>query len=141
MDARVKETPLDPVTVEVVPHDRPPVKLGQIGLEAKSVIAVGSGKGGVGKSTIATSIAIGLARAGSRVGLLDVQQENAYREPEARPAGGGQSGQSAPQGTAAAPTAAAPKSRRGATPRRYGGEYRRRRRDEASGPRSRPKPE
>jgi len=59
------------VTVEVVPHDRPPVKLGQIGLEAKSVIAVGSGKGGVGKSTIATSIAIGLARAGSRVGLLD----------------------------------------------------------------------
>ena len=59
------------VTIEVVPHDRPPGKLGQIGLEAKSVIAVGSGKGGVGKSTIATSIAIGLARAGSRVGLLD----------------------------------------------------------------------
>jgi ATP-binding protein involved in chromosome partitioning len=47
------------------------MKLGQIGLEAKSVIAVGSGKGGVGKSTIAASIAIGLARAGSRVGLLD----------------------------------------------------------------------
>ncbi|NBW87877.1 MAG: MRP family ATP-binding protein, partial [Planctomycetia bacterium] len=59
------------VTVEIVPHDRPPGKLGQIGLEAKSVIAVGSGKGGVGKSTIAASIAIGLARAGSRVGLLD----------------------------------------------------------------------
>ena len=59
------------VTVAIVPHDRPPAKLGQIGLEAKSVIAVGSGKGGVGKSTIATSIAIGLARAGSRVGLLD----------------------------------------------------------------------
>ena len=59
------------VTVSVEPHDRPPGKLGQIGLEAKSVIAVGSGKGGVGKSTIATSIALGLARAGSRVGLLD----------------------------------------------------------------------
>jgi ATP-binding protein involved in chromosome partitioning len=59
------------MTVQVVEHDRPPVKLGQIGLESKSVIAVGSGKGGVGKSTIATSIAIGLARAGSRVGLLD----------------------------------------------------------------------
>jgi len=59
------------VSVAVVAHDRPPTKLGQIGLEAKSVIAVGSGKGGVGKSTIATSIAIGLARAGSRVGLLD----------------------------------------------------------------------
>ena len=59
------------VSVTVAPHDRPPGKLGQIGLEAKSVIAVGSGKGGVGKSTIAASIAIGLARAGSRVGLLD----------------------------------------------------------------------
>jgi ATP-binding protein involved in chromosome partitioning len=59
------------VSVTVVPHDRPPTKLGQIGLEAKSVIAVGSGKGGVGKSTIAASIAIGLARAGGRVGLLD----------------------------------------------------------------------
>jgi ATP-binding protein involved in chromosome partitioning len=59
------------VTVAIATHDRPPPKLGQIGLEAKSVIAVGSGKGGVGKSTIAASIALGLARAGSRVGLLD----------------------------------------------------------------------
>jgi ATP-binding protein involved in chromosome partitioning len=59
------------VTVTVTPHERAPTKLGQIGLEAKSVIAVGSGKGGVGKSTIAVSIAIGLARAGSRVGILD----------------------------------------------------------------------
>jgi ATP-binding protein involved in chromosome partitioning len=59
------------VVVTIVPHDRPPLKLGQIGLEAKSVIAVGSGKGGVGKSTIAASLAIGLARAGSRTGLLD----------------------------------------------------------------------
>jgi ATP-binding protein involved in chromosome partitioning len=59
------------VAVRIVGHDRPPGRLGQIGLEAKSVIAVGSGKGGVGKSTIAASIAIGLARAGSRVGLLD----------------------------------------------------------------------
>ncbi len=59
------------VTVTVESHERPPGKLGQIGLEAKSVIAVGSGKGGVGKSTIATSIALGLARAGSRTGLLD----------------------------------------------------------------------
>ena len=59
------------VTVTITAHDRPPAKLGQLGVEAKSVIAVGSGKGGVGKSTIAASIAIGLARAGSRVGLLD----------------------------------------------------------------------
>ena len=59
------------VSVEIATHERPPMKLGQIGLEAKSVIAVGSGKGGVGKSTIAASLAIGLARAGSKVGLLD----------------------------------------------------------------------
>lgn len=59
------------VSVTITPHQRAPGKLGQIGLEAKSVIAVGSGKGGVGKSTLAVSLAIGLARAGSRVGILD----------------------------------------------------------------------
>ena len=36
------------------------------------VVAVMSGKGGVGKSTIATAIALGLARRGHRTGLLDV---------------------------------------------------------------------
>ncbi|MBM4016797.1 MAG: Mrp/NBP35 family ATP-binding protein [Planctomycetes bacterium] len=38
----------------------------------RRVIAVMSGKGGVGKSTIAASLAIGLARQGLRTGLLDV---------------------------------------------------------------------
>jgi len=37
----------------------------------KNIIAVGAGKGGVGKSTIAVAIAIGLARTGARVGLMD----------------------------------------------------------------------
>jgi ATP-binding protein involved in chromosome partitioning len=50
---------------------RPPQKLGEIGLAAKSVIAVGSGKGGVGKSTVAASLALGLKRAGCHVGLMD----------------------------------------------------------------------
>ena len=59
------------IEVEVVPHDRPAEKLGQIGLTCKSVIAVGSGKGGVGKSTVAASIAYSLMNAGSRVGLMD----------------------------------------------------------------------
>lgn len=35
------------------------------------VIAVGAGKGGVGKSTVALNIAVGLARQGKAVGLLD----------------------------------------------------------------------
>lgn len=57
--------------VEIVEHRRRPEPIGQIGLTAKSVIAVGSGKGGVGKSTVAASLACGLQQAGSSVGLLD----------------------------------------------------------------------
>src|SRR5687767_13503315 len=37
----------------------------------RNIVAVGSGKGGVGKSTIAVNIAVSLANAGARVGLLD----------------------------------------------------------------------
>ncbi|MAQ39227.1 MAG: sodium:proton antiporter [Thioclava sp.] len=37
----------------------------------KKIIAVGSGKGGVGKSTVASNLAVALTRAGKKVGLLD----------------------------------------------------------------------
>jgi ATP-binding protein involved in chromosome partitioning len=39
--------------------------------EISNVVAVASGKGGVGKSTVAVNIAVSLARAGHRTGLLD----------------------------------------------------------------------
>jgi ATP-binding protein involved in chromosome partitioning len=37
----------------------------------RTIVAVGSGKGGVGKSTVAANLAVALARAGRRVGLVD----------------------------------------------------------------------
>ena len=37
----------------------------------KNIVAVGAGKGGVGKSTIATLLAVGLSRCGAKVGLMD----------------------------------------------------------------------
>ncbi len=39
--------------------------------QVKNVIAVGAGKGGVGKSTIALNLAVGLQRLGAQVGLMD----------------------------------------------------------------------
>jgi len=59
------------VIVRSAIHHRTPMPIGQVGLRAKSVIAVGSGKGGVGKSTIAATLAYALSRCGSKVGLLD----------------------------------------------------------------------
>ena len=40
-------------------------------INAKHIIAIHSGKGGVGKSTVAANLAIALAKKGLRVGLLD----------------------------------------------------------------------
>ena len=46
-------------------HGRPPLP------GVKNVIAVGAGKGGVGKTTVSVNLALALATAGARVGILD----------------------------------------------------------------------
>jgi ATP-binding protein involved in chromosome partitioning len=43
----------------------------QVSRPARGIIAVASAKGGVGKSTVATNLAVAAARSGLRVGLLD----------------------------------------------------------------------
>jgi len=44
---------------------------GLLDLPVRNAIAIASGKGGVGKSTVAVNVAVALAQSGARVGLLD----------------------------------------------------------------------
>ena len=59
------------MTIETEFLSKPRPEVGKLLPQVKNVIAVSSGKGGVGKSTVAANLAIALARLCYKVGLLD----------------------------------------------------------------------
>lgn len=59
------------VTIQTEFKSAPRPEVGKLLPQVKNVIAVSSGKGGVGKSTVSANLAIALARLGYKVGLLD----------------------------------------------------------------------
>ena len=78
------------VEIETEFKSKPRPEVGKLLPEVKNIIAVSSGKGGVGKSTVSANLAISLARLGDKVGLLDADifgpsMPKMFRVEDARP--------------------------------------------------------
>src|ERR687894_2624659 len=73
VEAAVRRAGAQSVNVELSANTRgtPGSERKNVLPQVKNIVAVGAGKGGVGKSTVAVNLAVGLRRTGAAVGVMD----------------------------------------------------------------------